>query len=121
MPAPQQSTGSLGEDAAARHLESRGFAVLRRNYHTRQGEVDIIARDARFLLFVEVKARGLGMWGTPGEAVTPDKQRKIILAAQRYMLDNPSELQPRFDVAELYLDAAGQPRKLRWLADAFQA
>jgi len=143
MPTERQLTGNLGEDAAASHLLSKGFVVLRRNYHTRQGEVDIIARDAKFLLFVEVKARGEAMWGTPCEAVTPGKQRKIIKAAQRYMLEHmqadidaglkrraarplsaPSvcgdpALQPRFDVAEVYLDAFGVPRKLRWIQNAF--
>ncbi|MDR1409440.1 MAG: YraN family protein [Oscillospiraceae bacterium] len=116
----KQIKGKLGEDAAARHLESRGFVLLCRNYHTRYGEVDIIARDAQYLLFVEVKARGVQMWGTPAEAVTPEKQRKIIFAAQQYMQKNPLDLQPRFDAAEVYLNAAGVPRKLRWIQHAFE-
>ena len=143
MPTPLQLTGNLGEDAAATHLQARGFVVLRRNYHSRDGEVDIIARDAKYLLFVEVKARGEDMWHTPSEAVTVSKQRKIIKTAQRYMLEHmqadidaglerkamqplsarpvcgDSPLQPRFDVAEVYLDSHGVPKKLRWLQNAF--
>ena len=120
MPSPLQQSGSLGEDAAACHLRSCGFVVLRRNYHTRYGEADIIARDAKYLLFVEVKSRRAEMWGTPAEAVTREKQRKIIKTAQHFMLDNPSlDLQPRFDVAEVFLNTDGKPVKLRWIKDAF--
>ena len=121
MPTPRQRIGELGEDAAANHLRSRGFVVLRRNYHSRYGEIDIIARDAQTLLFVEVKARSEAMWGTPAQAVTPEKQRKIILTAERYLLENPLELQPRFDVAEIFLDSGGRPVKLRWIKNAFGA
>ncbi|MDR1805326.1 MAG: YraN family protein [Clostridium sp.] len=119
MPSKTQATGNLGEDAAAEYLLSHGFELLRRNFHTRFGEVDIIARNKEYLLFVEVKARGGRMLGSPAEAVTPQKQEKIILAAQQFMLDNPLELQPRFDVAEVFLNEAGRPYKIRWLADAF--
>jgi putative endonuclease len=115
----RQNRGKAGEDAAARHLEKRGFVVLARNFHTRQGEVDIIARDAKWLLFVEVKARGPGAWGLPCEAVTPAKQRKICLAAARWLQKNPLDLQPRFDVCEVHLDAQGVPVRLRWLSAAF--
>lgn len=98
------ATGKAGEDYAAKKLEERGYTVLARNYHSRYGEIDIIAENGAYLVFVEVKARKAGSLAAPLEAVTPQKQRRIILTAQAYLAACPTGKQPRFDVAALTLE-----------------
>lgn len=93
------SLGRHGEELAVRHLEAHGFTVLARNHRTPVGELDIVARDRRHLLFVEVKTRRGTAFGAPAEAVGAHKQRQIVRAAQWYLASrNFSGLQPRFDV-----------------------
>lgn len=93
------SLGRQGEELAARHLEQRGFTILARNHRTPVGELDIIARDRRHLLFVEVKTRRGTAFGTPAEAVGAHKQRQILRSAQWYLSARRfPDLQPRFDV-----------------------
>jgi putative endonuclease len=70
MTLARQSTGRLGEDLACRELARRGYAVLARRYRTRHGEIDIVARHAGTIVFVEVKARHGGKFGDPADAVT---------------------------------------------------
>src|SRR3712207_7747855 len=74
--------GDQGEREAARFLRRRGLRILVRNYRTPQGEIDLIARDGATPVFVEVKSRRRG---TPAEAVTPEKQRKLTLAALHFL------------------------------------
>ena len=93
------SIGSLGEDGVSEWLQRRGFRVLCRNYHSRYGEVDIIAADDYYILFVEVKTRAERHLVSPLEAVTVKKQRRLIQTARLYLQANPVLLQPRFDVA----------------------
>lgn len=93
--------GDRGEDYTARYLEKQGFHIVERNWHSRYGEIDIIAENEEYLLFVEVKTRKAGSM-VPGEAaVTPQKQKKLRLTAESYLLEYPTECQPRFDVAAL--------------------
>lgn len=94
--------GSQGEQAAVEYLQQNGYTILARNYHTRGGEIDIICANDRFLVFVEVKTRSSSRFGTPAEAVTWQKQQKIIRTAQIWLMQHPCALQPRFDVAEVY-------------------
>ena len=109
--------GDLGESLAARLLEQKGFTVLERNFHCRYGEIDIICQNRETIVFAEVKARGKNMLGQPAEAVTAGKQRKIIFTATRFLQKNPSPLQPRFDVLEVFLDET--PPKIRHIPNAF--
>ncbi len=95
--------GYVAEKHIGNFLKSNGFKLLKYNYHTRFGEIDIIAKDKEYILFVEVKARELGAFVSGFEAVDRRKQNKIILSAKHYLLNNPSELQPRFDVACVHL------------------
>lgn len=95
--------GQWGEDQIARELLRKGWAVKARNVRCRMGEIDIVASDGRYLAFVEVKLRKQnGRFGAACEAVTPAKQRKLRAAAEMYLLNHPTTLQPRFDVAEIY-------------------
>lgn len=94
--------GQWGEEQVAEKLRREGWAVLARNFRCRMGEIDIVARNGRFLAFVEVKLRKDNRFGSACEAVTPSKQRKLRTAAQFYLMSHPTRLQPRFDVAEVY-------------------
>jgi putative endonuclease len=100
--------GRSGEDLAARWYEAQGFEVLARNWHCREGELDIIARRARLLVFCEVKARTTDTFGVPAEAVGPVKQAKIRrlaalwFAAQARSSEGSRRSGPvRFDVASV--------------------
>lgn len=96
------SLGRKGEAAAARYLQNLGMKILHRNFQTPVGEIDLIARDRRVLVFAEVKTRRSPAFGAPAEAVGPRKQRQIIRAAHWYLNDNTEKrLQPRFDVISI--------------------
>lgn len=103
------SLGRTGEELAVRHLEGRGFTIVARNHRTPVGELDIIARDRRHLLFVEVKTRRGMLFGAPAEAVGAHKQRQILRAAQWYLASKGHPgLQPRFDVIAVIV-GTGEP------------
>lgn len=96
--------GRSGEAAAAAYLKKKGYKLLAMNYATRLGEVDIIARDGDFVVFVEVKLRNNPNFAEAREFVTYSKRRKIIATAQLYLQKQETELQPRFDIIEIYTD-----------------
>lgn len=96
--------GKLGEDCAAKFLESKGYTIVARNFRIRTAEIDIIAQIDGVLVFVEVKARSNIRHGLPIEAVNLRKQRKIIEAASVFLQDdNFCDCACRFDVVEIYL------------------
>ena len=95
-------TGQCGEDAAASFLKKKKYKVIERNYKNKIGEIDIIARDKENLIFVEVKTRGSDKFGTPAEAVTYYKKQKIVNTAKVYLAENPTDLNIRFDIVEVY-------------------
>ena len=91
--------GAWGEDRAADYLCQQGMKIIERNFRTPVGEIDIIAGNRKFLVFVEVKTRRSTAFGTPQEAVGARKQRQIIRTAHWYLQNNKNlRLQPRFDV-----------------------
>ena len=94
--------GDIGEDAAAKLLKKKKFKIIKRNYVAVNHEIDIIAEDKEYQIFVEVKCRDVGGTERPAAAVTPEKQRSIIRAAAFYTGFNPSEKKKRFDVIEVY-------------------
>ena len=91
-------TGKLGEDAACAYLEKKGYRIVSRNYHSKDGEVDIISTLGAYLVFTEVKTRKQNTLVSGFEAVDERKRRKIYLTAVKYMAENETDLQPRFDV-----------------------
>jgi putative endonuclease len=114
----RQDLGRQGEELAVRYLERRGYAILARNYRTPLGELDLIARDRRHLLFIEVKTRRSAAFGVPAEAVGIRKQRQILRAAQWYLATaRHPDLQPRFDVIAI-IAGAGEPT-VTHIPDAF--
>lgn len=112
--------GARGEDEAARFLEKKGYKVLERNFRCRYGEIDIVARDGKTVVFVEVKTRGSEAFGAPLSSVDARKQKKIALAAHFYIETN------RLVDADLRFDAIGiedREGKLTFehVKDAFEA
>ena len=81
--------GTLGEDIAEHFLRSLYYTILSRNFHTHYGELDIIARDGKTLVFVEVKTRTGNTYGSPEDAITPKKLHDVIRAAEYYLLAHP--------------------------------
>ena len=77
--------GKEGEDAACRYIESLGWKVLDRNFCSSQGEIDIVAKDGQFLVFVEVKNYSFASFGTPVGAIRAAKKKSIIHAASTYL------------------------------------
>jgi putative endonuclease len=101
--------GKAGENLACEELERRGYAIVDRRWRQRAGEIDIVARDGETLVFVEVKARESHDFGEASDAVTRQKQRRIVRLATEYVLrakwfDRPC----RFDVVTIHLEA-GRP------------
>ena len=110
-------TGNFGEGEAARLLKKKGYKILAKNHVEGDGEIDIIAADSEFTVFVEVKTRKYGV-DNPVEpraasSVTPEKQRRIIKAAKTYLAYNPTDKKVRFDVIEVYYDTEGAKRRVR--------
>ncbi|HIZ82904.1 MAG TPA: YraN family protein [Firmicutes bacterium] len=114
-----KSIGDKGEAAAAAYLEKAGFSILCRNYHSRYGEIDMIAADEKYILFVEVKTRGRGSLGRPAEAVGPAKQKKIMRTAVAYLLKHPTKLQPRFDIVEVFRQGGAAEAEIHHIPNAF--
>lgn len=112
--------GQRGEAAAAAYLESLGMRVVARNVRTPVGEIDLVARDRRLLVFVEVKTRRGEVFGSPAEAVGHRKQRQIVRAAQWYLNQGLGRrLQPRFDVISVLV--RGETFTCEHIPDAFEA
>lgn len=99
---PARRLGQWGEALIAADLQHRGWTVAATNFRCRMGELDIVAENGNYLVFVEVKLRKNNRFGAACEAVTPSKRRKLLAAAQYYIMSHPTKLQPRFDVAEVY-------------------
>lgn len=119
MATEKRITGNLGEDFAENYFKKQGFTT-QRNYHSRYGEIDLIAQNDEYILFVEVKTRKAGTMVSPVEAVDYRKQQKIILTAEAYMSKNSCEKQPRFDIFEVWQNE-GRIFKFNHIKSAFDA
>jgi putative endonuclease len=95
--------GQEGEGAAAKYLEQKGYEIIERNYRSQQGEIDLIAREAGFLVFVEVKSYSFRSLGSPAGAVRKSKRESIVHAAQTYIYKQKvKDTYCRFDVLTIY-------------------
>lgn len=107
-PDARQTLGKYGEDVACEALVRRGYAVLERRFRLRGGEIDIVARDGRVLVFVEVKTRAGPAFGEAAAAVTPRKQHRLTRLAGAYLARRGWTNVPcRFDVVTVDVTAAG--------------
>ena len=93
--------GDFGENCVVEYIKKSGYEVIEKNYHTRFGEIDIIAKDKECTVFIEVKTRKSSLYGNASEYVNPKKQEKIIKSALSYLKDIENT-EIRFDVAEVY-------------------
>ena len=96
--------GKLGEDIAARHLTNKGYAIRNQNYRFGKLELDIICEKEDQLIIVEVKTRNSNALGEPYSAVTKNKQRQIIRAANNYIIENSIDKDVRFDVISIIMN-----------------
>ncbi len=111
--------GAWGEERAVKYLRQQGMKILEQNFTTPVGEIDIIARDKKALVFVEVKTRRSATFGSPQEAVGVRKQRQIIRTAHWYLQNHPcGKYQPRFDVIAI-LCQSGEDVQITHIRDAF--
>lgn len=110
MKEDDKSVGQLGETIACQYLARHGYRIIRRNYRTKLGEIDIIAEEQGTLVFVEVKARRGHQCGHPFESVTPFKCRQISKTALLYLAETGREGQPaRFDVVAISFTGENAP------------
>ncbi len=110
----KRKTGAVYEHKAAEYLEKAGFRILEMNYRCRAGEIDIVARDGRYVVFCEVKYRSGSRAGSPLEAVDFKKQQVIFRCAQFYLAEHHLwDVPCRFDVIGI---AGGEIAHIR---DAF--
>ncbi len=102
--------GNDGEILARKFLESRGLEILETNFHSREGEVDLICRDGAEIIFVEVKARRSAKFGSAIESVGESKLKKIAAAGQKFLVENELENSDwRVDLIAI------ENGKLKWL------
>lgn len=113
------SLGNKGEELAADFLKDSGYKILYRNYKTKLGEIDIIARDKETICFVEVKTRSSDRFGCGSEAVLKTKQRQIAKTALSFLKEKRLlDKRARFDVVSL--DCSSLEPKLDLIKDAFE-
>lgn len=105
---PRQRIGRVGEDAVAMRYAEMGFSVVARNLHLSHNEIDLILQNETNLVFVEVKTRHTApstpsRFGRPAAAINKEKRARMRKAAEDYLREHPTHLQPRLDVAEVYM------------------
>ena len=119
------SIGRYGEDLACEYLKKQKYKILEKNFYASHNEIDIIAENKQYIIFVEVKTRSClpssdFSFGTPASAVTYSKQKRTLTAAQTYLLEHPTKKAPRLDVIEIYLDKDDKSLiKINHIEDAF--
>lgn len=112
--------GKIGEGIACGYLRRRGYKILERNYKTKIGEIDIVARDGNVLVFVEVKTRASDLYGTPEEAINARKMRKLTQLAELYMnRKGLYQTKARFDVVGIIIDGGNGSKTIRLIKNAF--
>lgn len=113
--------GRWGEALVAADLRRRGHTLLAAGWQCRQGEIDLISSDGKYIIFTEVKLRKNADFAPARAFVDGRKQGKLRVTAELYLAQNPTALQPRFDVAEVYAAQGMETRdpKIQYIEDAF--
>ena len=109
--------GKQGEDLAVQYLLDKGYEILERNWRNVHKEIDIIAKDGKELVIVEVKTRKSNNYGEPDLAVNKQKQRLLIYAANAYIFRNNLDINTRFDIISIVFND-GEP-VIDHIEDAF--
>lgn len=120
MSKSHRQIGDEGEDTAVSYLESKGWHIIDRNYFFEKAEVDIVASDGTFIIFVEVKQRSDIYFGRPEEFVTPEKEKNIKKAAEAWVYERKMETALiRFDVIAI-VKKQGKKPEISHFEDAFR-
>ena len=119
--AKSKITGAWGEAFAAAYLRRKHYSIVAVGYRSRFGEIDLIAQNRKYLVFVEVKLRKNADFAAAMEYVDRKKQDKLRMTASMYLSQYPTKLQPRFDVIEIYAPEGAETTKpvINHLEDAF--
>ncbi len=104
----RKKLGAWGESVAAHHLQAKGYQIVERNWRCRHGEIDLVARAGTEWVFVEVKTRRGREMGSPEEALTAYKSKKLIQLAQIYLSDHDLDVDWRIDLIAVELDHSGK-------------
>jgi putative endonuclease len=113
-----ENKGFAYEKIAKEYLIKKNYTIIEENFTSKYGEIDIIAKNNETISFVEVKGRKNTSHGYPGEFVTGNKQRKIIMTAKYYIMKHGDyDTQYRFDVIEIILDE----KSINYIENAFWA
>ncbi len=117
----KKTLGDKGEVLAIQFLKSQGYKIMQRNYRVKLGEIDIIARENDQICFVEVKTRSSERLGSPFEAISSSKQRKMSQVASYYLNSHYAhqEIKARFDVVSILFDESGN-EEIDLCKDAFE-
>jgi len=110
----RKNLGKLGEELATKELRKNEYKILERNFSSKFGEVDIIAQEGDFLVFVEVKTRWSKKFGLPEEAITPWKIKRIIKTSQYYKMLHPEFAEAmRIDAVAVEFSPSGEVGEIR--------
>jgi len=121
-PGERRLRGDRIEGLAARHLAAEGLAILERNWRTRSGELDIVAREGETLVAVEVRSRRTGSPIDAAMTLTPAKARRVVRAMRAWLgARGLDDVAVRFDAVLVETDADGEPLSFRWERDFFDA
>jgi putative endonuclease len=121
MKGARKQLGDAGEEIAARELMRRGYAVCERNWRCPEGELDIIAEQGEWLVFVEVRTRRGDRFGTPEESITPAKRAHLIAAAQAYLqAQSLQDRDWRIDVVAVEMSDRGQLQRVDVIENAIE-
>ena len=104
--------GAWGEAQAAAYLQKRHYKLIASGYRSRYGEIDLVVANRKYLVFVEVKLRKSNRFANAHEFVDFHKQNRLRTTASIYLSENPTQLQPRFDVIEIYAPDGTQTKCL---------
>lgn len=121
MKLSKNNAGLAAEQLAATFLQNHGLKLVAQNYHCKYGEIDLVMKDAKTLVFIEVRLRTNSQFGSAGASITAQKQQKLILTAQHYLqhfLSQHGDCQCRFDA--ILMDKA-DANHIEWLRNAFGA
>ena len=119
MPSDRSLLGSRGEQIAAKFLTDKGYLLLEANYRCRWGEVDLVARDGKCTVFVEVRTRRTATFGGPEESITKRKAQRLVTTAQTYLSEHGSKyVNWRIDLVSIKLDQRGKLQPVEHLMSA---
>jgi len=120
--ATSKLTGAWGEAVAAEYLRKKHYKIIASGYYSRFGEIDLVAQNRKYLVFAEVKLRKSARFAQAREYVDTRKQDRLRMTASVYLSENPTKLQPRFDIIEIYAPegTATAAPEIYHMEDAFQ-